>query len=104
MKPGLTCLKAPRSQNPRGWFLFHSFQPSSFSRRPAVSSWFFGGFLERRIPGKNGKAAGAELLTPKEVTLQKHTLPSWGISITLGHFFGALSFEVGSASPICGLA
>ena len=38
----------------RGWFLFHSFQSSFFSK----TSYFprvFGGFLERRIPGKNGE-------------------------------------------------
>ena len=45
----------------RGGFLFHSFQPSFFSKNhfPRV----FGGFLERRIPGKNGE------VTPRGVVV-----------------------------------
>ena len=48
-----------------GWFQFHYFQPSLFSK-PADFSWGSDGFLERRIPGKNGEVFGRVFRTKKQ--------------------------------------
>ena len=39
----------------RGWFRFHSFQPWFFSKTDRCFFRVLGGFVERRMPGKNGE-------------------------------------------------
>ena len=67
----------------RGRFLVHSFQPSFFSKTGSVSPGVLGGFLERRMPGKNGEGTPRTTKTNGEFTDLEPKKQTMGCSLKM---------------------
>ena len=66
-------------ESSRGCFLVHSLQPSFFSNTDRRVPWVSGGFLESRIPGKNGE--GTPRRTPFQLSIGG-VVDSWEANCT----------------------